>query len=209
MINFILLLLIVAIFQISGSLLSWFFVKKFCRNIRVIIFTEILLMLIVSLLLIKEGLDITLFAILSMLAGIAVLAVLDKIIPHKHQTKTERMGFLVFIAMCLHEFPEGLAFGASYLISPSLGIATAIMIALHNIPEGSIVSIPYFIRKKFKLGLNAVLITQLLYVAGGFVAYYLLVNVSHYIQALVMTFAAGSMLYIIGEEFLWMKKCKK
>jgi len=209
MINFILLLIIVAIFQIFGSVLSLFFVKKFCKNIKIIIIIEILLMFFVSAILLMEGLKITLFVILSTLIGIFTLAILNKKVPHKHQTKTERIGFLVFIAMCLHEFPEGLAFGSSYLIDPNLGIMTAIIIALHNIPEGSIVSIPCFIKKRFKVGFKLVLITQLLYITGGMIAYYFLINVPQYIQAFVMTFAAGAMLYIIFEEFVWMKTSLK
>jgi ZIP family zinc transporter len=209
MIDFFLLLLIVAVFQIFGSVLSLFFVKKFCKNIKIIIVIEILFMFFVSVMLLVEGFNITSLVILSTFVGIFVLAILNKTVPHKHQTKTERIGLLVFIAMCLHEFPEGLAFGSSYLINPSLGMMTASMIALHNIPEGSIVSIPCFMKKRFKVGFKLVLITQLLYVMGGMIAYYFLINVPEYIQAMVMTFAAGAMFYIIFEEFLWMKKFKK
>jgi len=175
-------------------------------------FIEIILMLSVSAILIIKGFHITSAVIFSVIIGIVSMAILNKIVPHKHQTRTERIGFLVFIAMCLHEFPEGLAFGSAYLIDPNLGIMTALIIALHNIPEGSIVSIPCFMRNKFKAGFKAVFITQLLYIAGGLIAYYFLVNVPQYFQALVMTFAAGAMLYIIAEEFFWMRKykqCKK
>jgi ZIP family zinc transporter len=209
MFNFILFLLIAAFAQIIGGIISWFFVKKFCRHMRIIVLIEIALMIFVSVLLIEEGFKITPFVIISALLGIVALLILNKTVPHKHQTKAERISFLVFIAMCLHEFPEGMAFGASYLISPSLGLITAVTIALHNIPEGSIVAIPYFIKKKFASGLKAVSITQLLYIVGGLIVYALLINVPQQFQALSMAFAAGAMLYIVFEEFMWMKGCPR
>jgi len=207
--TFILLLTATASVQILGGALSWFFVKKFCRNLGIVVLAEIILMLGISVLLINEGFRITPYAIISVLAGITLIAVFNKTIPHKHQTQAEKIGFLVFIAMCFHEFPEGAAFGASYLISPSLGLATAAMMALHNLPEGSIVAMPYFIKKKFSTGIKAVLITQLLYVLGGIIVYALLINVPRQLQALSMAFAAGAMLYIIFEELIWVRKCHR
>ena len=204
--NFVLLLLITATAQLLGGVISWFFVKKFYRNLKIIILAEILLILAVSLLLIEAGLRISFFAVASVSIGIVTLGILNKIIPHKHATKAERIGFLVFISMCFHEFPEGIAFGSAYLIDPYLGIVTAILIALHNLPEGSIVSIPYFMKNKFVDGLKAVSITQFLYIIGGLIGYSLLINLPQQFQALAMTFAAGAMLYIIGEEFLWIQE---
>jgi len=205
MLVFVLLLLAAAFAQLFGAVLSWFFVKKFCANIRIVIFAEIVLMLVISLTLIAEGLSITSLSVFGVLSGLLFISVLNKVVPHTHQTKTEKIGFSVFIAMCFHEFPEGIAFGASYLISPELGMITAFMIAMHNLPEGSIVSIPYFAKKKLASGLRAVLITQILYIAGGLIIYLLAINVPFELQALGMTVAAGAMLYIIAEEFSWVK----
>lgn len=206
MIDFVLFLLITAAAQVFGCLISWFFVKKFYHNLKLVMLVEILLMLAVSLLLIEEGLRVTFFVIISVFIGIFAMSLLNKIIPHKHGTETEaeRIGVLVFFAMCFHEFPEGLAFGSAYLINPQLGMATALLIALHNLPEGSVVAIPYFIKNKFIGGLKAVSITQFLYALGGLIGYCFLVNVPREFQVLVMTFAAGAMLYIIYEESLWL-----
>ena len=207
MIVFIALLLLAAVAQVFGGVISWFFVKKFCSNLRAIVLMEALMMVVVSLLLIEEGLRITSLVFVGVLIGIAAFGVLNRIVPHKHGTRVERIGFLVFIAMCFHELPEGIAFGSSYLIDPNLGLATAFLIGLHNLPEGSIVSIPFFIKKKFAAGFKAVLVTQLLYIIGGLAAYCLLLNVSEHLQALSMSFAAGVMLYIVYEEMSMMKKC--
>lgn len=207
--TFILLLIGMAVAQILGGLATYFFVHKYLKHAKKIIIAEMGIMLLVSFLLIIESFKTTIYSGLALLAGIAIFALLYKIIPHKHETETERMGVLVFIAMCFHEFPEGLATGAMYLLNPFLGLITAVTIALHNIPEGSIATAPYFMEKEYVRGSLAVVITQILFIAGGLVAYYALVNVSAWIQAVCMAFAAGAMLYIIYEERLLLKKCKQ
>ena len=57
-----------------------------------------------------------------------------------------RRGVLIFIAMCVHSIPEGVAVGVGYAAEPlyntNLGSYIAVAIALHNIPEGLAVAIP-------------------------------------------------------------------
>lgn len=55
--------------------------------------------------------------------------------------------WLVFLAMTIHSFPEGVAVGVGYgaegqIHEPGLGLHLAIAIAIHNIPEGMAVAIP-------------------------------------------------------------------
>ena len=45
-------------------------------------------------------------------------------------------GYLIFISILLHNLPEGLAIGSSFVSAETLGITLAIVIGLHNIPEG-------------------------------------------------------------------------
>jgi ZIP family zinc transporter len=58
-------------------------------------------------------------------------------------------GLLIFLAMCLHSIPEGVAVGVGYVAgdavyahNPNLGHTIALAIAIHNIPEGLAVAIP-------------------------------------------------------------------
>ncbi len=205
MIDFVLLLSAMAFAQVVGGLLTWSFFKHFSHSLKTITLIGILLMIIVSVLLVAEGLRSTFLVLVSALAGLIVSGMLNKMIPHKHNTEGERLSRLIFIAMCLHEFPEGIAFGSAYLVNPYLGVVTAFLIALHNIPEGSIVSIPFFAKKNFAGGFKAVLITQLLFILGGLSSYILLLNVPLQFQYLIMAFAAGIMFYIIIEELLYLK----
>ena len=47
-----------------------------------------------------------------------------------------KSGYLIFISILIHNLPEGLAIGSSYMSAEKLGITLAIVIGLHNIPEG-------------------------------------------------------------------------
>ena len=102
------------------------------------------------------------WATVSFFAGIAVIAIIDHLVPEPenphalrsiedmnpdapiHDAKLERMGILTAIAIAVHNFPEGIATFAAALSDPSIGIPIAIAIALHNIPEGIAVSVPIF-----------------------------------------------------------------
>ncbi len=91
-------------------------------------------------------------------AGIGVIYLLDKVLPHAHidtkpdkfhedEFENERLmnaGVLTALGLALHNFPEGMAVFAVSLESLSLGLPIAIAIAVHNIPEGIAVSVPIF-----------------------------------------------------------------
>ena len=206
MIYFLVILIFTGLAQILGALLTGFILKIFVERERILVYIEAGLMALISFLLIYEGLKITIYSLLAVLVGIILIYILNKSIQHKHETKAARLSRLVFMAMCFHELPEGLAFGSAFLVNPSLGLVTAILIALHNIPEGSIIMVPYLLRKKFKEGMKKAIITQILYCLGGLGAYVLLINLSEIIQSLAMTFAAGLMLFIVVEEILMIRK---
>ena len=57
-----------------------------------------------------------------------------------------RSGVLIFLAMCIHSVPEGVAVGVAYasdeVYGKHLGPYIATAIAIHNIPEGLAVAIP-------------------------------------------------------------------
>jgi len=204
-IRFIITIIIIALLQIFGGVIAWFILKKFKKYNRYALLAEMFLMLLVIFELIKEGLAIDYSVILSVAAGLGIIALINKFIPHKHEG-LGRLSYLVFIAMLMHEFPEGLAFGSSYVVNPSLGITIAILIGLHNLPEGGIVALPYLINKKTADAFKALFATQILFIIGGLITYILLINLSEIIQAHFMTFAAGMMLFVVIEEAILLKK---
>lgn len=61
-----------------------------------------------------------------------------------HHHKIKRAGLLTAIAICIHNFPEGMATFFVATQDVTLGISVAIAIALHNIPEGIAVALPIY-----------------------------------------------------------------
>lgn len=104
-------------------------------------------------------------AIGSFFLGIAIIGIIDRIVPeyeNPHEARTKenleiikdkelddklklkRMGMFSALAIAIHNFPEGLATFFSALSDPALGLSIAIAIAIHNIPEGISVSVPLY-----------------------------------------------------------------
>ena len=72
------------------------------------------------------------------LLGIFLFFILEKIIhQHKHYLpdEIESFGIMNLVGDVFHNFIDGIAIGASYLISIPLGISTSFAIALHEVPK--------------------------------------------------------------------------
>jgi ZIP family zinc transporter len=112
-------------------------------------------------------------AIACFFGGIAVSAIIDKLVPepqNPHEAvpledvrragagqgpgepevdgvkrqKLMRLGLLSALAIGVHNLPEGMATFASSLSDPSLGLSIAVAVAIHNIPEGIAVAVPIY-----------------------------------------------------------------
>jgi len=158
--------------------------------------------------------------LIGFLAGVFILSMMDKVIPHLHmgfpmsevegpKTSWHRSVLLVS-AITLHNIPEGLAvgvaFGAAYtgLESASLAgaIALAVGIGIQNFPEGAAVSVPLrregFSRMKaFMYGQFSGMVEPVAAVAGA-----ALVVVFTPILPYALSFAAGAMLFVVVEELI-------
>lgn len=64
--------------------------------------------------------------------------------PCKHTHKIKRAGLLTAIAICIHNFPEGMATFLTTTQDFTLGLSVAMAIAIHNIPEGIAVALPIY-----------------------------------------------------------------
>ena len=99
--------------------------------------------------------------VLAFFSGIAIIMVIDRLVPSTHNPhqprKVEdikggakksdglmRIGVFVAIAIAIHNFPEGIATFASFLVNMRVGIMIAVAVAIHNIPEGISVSMPIY-----------------------------------------------------------------
>ncbi len=92
-----------------------------------------------------------LIAVIGLAAGAATLFAMDRWLPHEHESLpfactnpgAYRRGLMLFSAMALHNFPEGLAVGTAFAAQPRLGLLLTVAITLHNIPEGIAVAGPF------------------------------------------------------------------
>ena len=147
--------------------------------------------------------------IISVLAGIIVVAILDWIIPHTHLIKEGnsskkhlyKIAFLVVFGLILHDFPEGFAMANSYIINPNLGIMVAIAIALHNIPEEFAIAAPIVLLENKKFLYKTAFISGLAEPAGAVLG---LIGISFFPTGvpIFLAFAAGVMIFVSFHELM-------
>lgn len=157
------------------------------------------------------------YALLITIAGIFTgaicLNIIDKIVPHLHRmvgadTETHNNAnlnkVLLFVtAIAIHNLPEGIAAGVGFgsgNVTQALIIAGSI--ALQNVPEGIIIIGPMLSagvspKKTF----IAAMITGLVEVIGTFIGYFA-VSFATFLLPFALSFAGGTMLYVISDEML-------
>ncbi len=64
--------------------------------------------------------------------------------PCLHRHKIKRAGLFTAVAICVHNFPEGMATFLTATQNLTLGLSVALAIAIHNIPEGIAVALPIY-----------------------------------------------------------------
>lgn len=157
--------------------------------------------------------------ILGFLLGCLFLCLIDKIVPHFHENSQKEEGIKTkelsrqtkfFLAVTIHNIPEGLAVGFACALALQYKTDTAILsllslaigITIQNIPEGAAVSIPYYEAgktklKSFVLGTLTGVVEPLSAVIGLFVASSL-----SFLLPWLLAFAGGMMVYVTVDELL-------
>ena len=113
-----------------------------------------------------------------------------------------KMSLIIIISISLHNFPEGVAVGSSYVYSDNLGVKIGLLIAAHDIPEGISVGVPLIMA-----GLSPVMVVFLTLLTGiptalGAVFGALVGGVSDYFIAFCLSAASSSMLYVSANELI-------
>lgn len=159
----------------------------------------------------------TLYMMLSFFAGIALIALIDLLVPQtanphevhgveemQKQKKLKRVGMMVALSIAIHNFPEGIATFTTALTSLKIAIPIVIAIAIHNIPEGIAVAVPIFHAtgsksKAFWYSFSSGLAEP----AGALIAYlFLLPFWSPTINGVILASVAGIMIFISLDELL-------
>lgn len=157
---------------------------------------------------------------ISFFCGIALIAIIDKVIPsyeNPHEIRNikespdaaseqrlMRMGIFSALAVAIHNFPEGLATFMGALTDPALGISIAVAIAIHNIPEGVAVSVPvYYATKSKKKAFWLSFTSGLAEPIGAIIGYFILSNIfNESTFGIIFAAVAGIMVYISLDELL-------
>lgn len=157
-------------------------------------------------------------AAVGILAGAAFLVLLDKLVPHTHNGAQTDEGLpssvkrstKLFLAVTMHNIPEGLAVGLAFGSAFALGetaafvsaLGLAIGIGVQNFPEGAAVSLPLRREtgsraKAFLLGMASGAVEPLAAVVGLILAAFL-----SSLMPWFLAFAAGAMLFVVAEDLI-------
>lgn len=163
-------------------------------------------------------------AAIGFLAGGFFLRLIDAVVPHfhlskdiseaesvpEHSQKKLSKTALLFLAITIHNFPEGLAVGVAFgalATNPSPeafvgAVGLALGIGLQNVPEGAALSIPIRTDGKYRLkafywGSMSAIVEPIGAVLGA-VAVMTMTAILPY----ALSFAAGAMIFVVVEELI-------
>ena len=139
--------------------------------------------------------------------GALLLALLDEFTRQRGGERVTHSDFLLLSAITLHNIPEGMAVGLAFaLAADGEGLAGAAALALgigvQNFPEGAAVALPLFQsgQSKLRAFVTGVLSGAVEPLFGVLVV--LAAARVHALMPLLLSFAAGAMLYVVAEELL-------
>lgn len=162
--------------------------------------------------------------IIGILLGVGLLLLIDHIIPHIHGDneeegpKTEKVSRAnkLFLAITIHNIPEGLSVGVALGVAFSLftnqggdiftvmsqAMILSIGIAIQNVPEGAATVLPLkestkSTHKAFGYGVLSGVIEPLAGLIGFFLAFYIEI-----LMPWALAFAAGCMIYVTVEDLI-------
>ena len=154
----------------------------------------------------------SIYILLGFISGGLLLFIGDKIynIFEKNKNNSLKRSFLLMSSITLHNIPEGMAIGVAfgsviYGINGANLISAwtlALGIGLQNFPEGSAVSMPlrregFSLKKSFFLGQLSGIVEPISGVIGA-----LLVIKIRLLLPILLSFAAGAMIYVVIEELI-------
>ena len=130
---------------------------------------------------------------------------------HHHHKKASHLqlmlaGIMMAVGVAIHNIPEGMSIGAIYMEGGSVITSSLTMllisIVLHNVPEGMAIALPLYTSgiSKPRAVLSAA-VTGLPTVLGALIGY-VIGDMGELGLALSLSFAAGTLLYVVFGEVL-------
>lgn len=126
---------------------------------------------------------------------------------YKHY-KLKRAGIMTAIAICVHNFPEGMATFLTTTQDVTLGLSVALAIAIHNIPEGIAVALPiYHVTGKKRYAMLYAAMSGITEPVGAFVGMLVFgLFLPQILVGFLMAAVAGIMTYISFDTLLPLAK---
>lgn len=156
------------------------------------------------------------YVIIGLIIGIIIIMKLDSIVD-KYSKKSAKKNTMLFLAMTIHNIPEGMTVGLvstyayinSNFISISAALALTIGIAIQNIPEGACLSFNYNQSglskyKSFILGFISGIVEPI-----GAITMFLLFKYCSILLPFILSSAAGIMIYVVVNELIPSNKDNK
>lgn len=122
--------------------------------------------------------------------------------------KLKRAGFMTAIAICIHNFPEGMATFLTTTQDITLGLSVAFAIAIHNIPEGIAVALPiYHVTGKKRYAMLYAALSGITEPIGALVGMFIFgLFIPQVLVGVLMASVAGIMTYISFDTLLPLAK---
>lgn len=153
--------------------------------------------------------------ILGLIIGTIILTIIERTVPHSHNKECDtndsiKIKLILFTStMIIHSIPEGFAIGTGYAAGrKDLGIGLALAIGIQNIPEGMI-----FCQYLKELGIkkSKILLWSFISSLGepvsAAIGVLLIKLVNNYLN-LILSIAAGSILYVVSHELIPDSHCR-
>ena len=130
--------------------------------------------------------------------------VLNPDAPCKHQHRIKRAGLFTAVAICVHNFPEGMATFLTTTQNITLGISVGLAIAIHNIPEGIAVALPiYHVTGKKRYAMLYAALSGITEPIGAIVGVFLFsLFLPQIMIGMLMAAVAGIMIYLAFDTLL-------
>ncbi len=152
------------------------------------------------------GLKSVILFCLFFLLGVVLVFILNKWINRvkKSGGSLYKLGILSFIALVMHNLPEGILTFMSTYQDFNLGVSLTVAIALHNIPEGICIAVPiYYSTGSIWKALKCTLASALAEPIGALLAFIVLKNfITQEMISMFLILVAGIMITLSIEKML-------
>lgn len=153
-------------------------------------------------------------AVVSLIAGVVLIAILDYIMQYAMRKKALKdglnkddkdnkrrfnmMGLVIVFVIGFHNLPEGMAIGSMEVLDR--GWKMSLLIALHNLPEGIAMATPLIKSGESKLKAVLLSLSSGIPTVLGAVIGYAVGNVSPQLIGICLALAGGAMMYVVFNE---------